>query len=146
MSMREFDAGELERHRFALKAAIARSSLRAVAVSVGMSPTGLSRFLDGTQPYARTVERIRRWSERHAGLDGVQPERIAAELRRIVGTLPDPDSGVANLLEAVERSYRSAGLAPPAWVERVSRGIGMRAAGSPSGLHAATLRLSPESA
>src|SRR4051812_23255204 len=118
MSGRDMDPEELERYKLALKAAIARSSLRAVAAAVGMSPTGLSEFIEGTRPYARTVERVRRWYQRHAGLDASRPEEIASELRRIVGTLPDPDTGVANLLEAVERSYRSSGLTPPAWVER----------------------------
>jgi hypothetical protein len=145
MSARDVDPGELERYRLALEAAIARTSLRTVAAAIGMSPTGLSEFIAGTRPYARTVERVRRWYQRYAGLDAVQSEEIAADLRRIVGTLPDPDNGVANLLEAVERSYRSAGLAPPDWVEQVRRGIGARAAPR-SGPGAAAVLLSRDTA
>jgi hypothetical protein len=121
MSKRDVDPEGLEHYRTALEAAITRSSLRAVAAAVGMSPTGLSQFIEGTQPYGKTLERVRRWFRQHAGLDLERPEQIAAELRRIVATLPNPDHGVAELLDAVERSYRSAGITPPGWVERVRR-------------------------
>ena len=127
--MRDVTSDDLERYRIALEGAIARSSLRAVATAVGMSPTGLSEFLDGARPRASTVERVRQWYQQHAGLDAVRPDEIAGQLRRMVATLPDPDSGVANLLDAVERSYQGAGAAAPAWVDRVRRRIGARALG-----------------
>lgn len=36
-------------------------SLRGVAREIGMSPTGLKRFLQGTTPYSPTLRRLRRW-------------------------------------------------------------------------------------
>lgn len=36
-----------------------------------------------------------------------------------MATLSEPDVGVGNILEAVDRSYRSAGLKTPAWVKSV---------------------------
>lgn len=48
---------ELERMREALRISIERSTLRAVAVQVGMSPTGLQKFVSGSNPYGG-------WSER----------------------------------------------------------------------------------
>jgi hypothetical protein len=130
--MREIDPQQLENYRIALEAAIARSSLRAVAAAVGMSPTGLALFIEGTLPYGKTVEKVGRWFRQNAGWEAERAEHIAEQLRLIVATLPNPDSGVANLLDAVEGSYRSAGLTAPGWVERVRRRIGAPAAARPA--------------
>lgn len=110
---------DLERFRLALEDAIQRSSLRAVARGVGMSPTGLTKFLDGTKPYGPTVERLRNWYYTMAGIHRTPPGEIAAQLRRLVVTLPKPNGGVANLLAAVDASYRDAGMYPPEWVRAV---------------------------
>jgi hypothetical protein len=40
-------------------------SLRQTAREVGMSPTGLSNFLNGAQPYTPTVRKLRKWYEEH---------------------------------------------------------------------------------
>lgn len=122
MSGRGVSLADLDRFRIALEAAIARSSLRGVARTVDMSPTGLARFLDGGQPYGKTVERVRNWYYREAGLHQLRPGEIVGLLRRVVGTLPEPDAGVGNILEAVDRSYFSAGMMPPEWVRSV-RGL-----------------------
>jgi hypothetical protein len=140
-STRDVSPDDLERYRIALETAIAQTSLRAVAAAVGMSPTGLSEFLDGSKPRAKTIESIRGWYQQHAGLDAVRPEDIAAQLRRIVATLPNPNEGVANVLDAVERSYRSAGDTPPQWIERVRRSIGAPPAGPRAPLDAAAVSL-----
>jgi transcriptional regulator with XRE-family HTH domain len=112
-------AEDLERFRIALKDAIAGSSLRSVARAVGMSPTGLTKFLNGTQPYGPTVERLRWWYYSKAGVHQIPPTEIAALLRKFVATLPRPDSGVTNVLAAVEASYREAEMFPPEWVQEV---------------------------
>ena len=108
-----------------------------------MSPTGLTLFIEGTQPYGKTMDKVRRWYLKYVGWESEKAEHIAEQLREIVGTLPHPDTGVANLLEAVERSYRSAGLTPPRWVGRVRQRIG---ATSRAGLDAGVVLLSQESA
>lgn len=130
--MREIDPQQLETYRVALEAAIARSSLRAVAAAVGMSPTGLTQFIEGTKPYGKTVEKVGRWFRQNAGWEAEKAEHIAEQLRLVLATLPNPDRGVANLLDAVEGSYRSAGLRPPGWVERVRRRIGAPPAARPA--------------
>lgn len=107
---------ELERFRNALHAAVERSSLRSVAAVVGMSPTGLSKLIAGAQPYGKTVERLRAWFYRAGDLNGVAPQETARQLRRMVDTLPEPDRGVENLLETVDRLYQTAGMMPPTWV------------------------------
>ena len=84
-----------------------------------MSPTGLTKFLEGTKPYGRTVARVREWYYSEAGVHQTPPELIAAQLRRYVVTLPNPDRGLVHLLEAVDASYRQAGMFPPGWVGTV---------------------------
>lgn len=108
-----------ERYREAVRQAIAGSTLRAVAKEVGMSPTGLQKFLDGTNPYGKTKERLRFWYYRQAGFSSFGVEDAAFILRRLVGTLPAPDHGVAGVLEAVEVAYQRAGMMAPEWVRLV---------------------------
>ena len=119
VTVRRYVPEDLERYRVALATAIAHSSLRTVALAVGMSPTGLTKFLNGGEPYGKTIERLRNWYVREAGLHRMGADEIASLLRRVVATLPEPDVGVVNILEAVDRSYRSAGLRTPAWVSCV---------------------------
>jgi hypothetical protein len=110
---------DLERFRIALNGAIERSSLRAVAGEVGMSASGLTKFLQGGTPYGKTVQRLHAWYQRAAGLSRVPPEHIAEQLRRLMMTLPEPDRGVMALLETVDRAHRDAGRSPPEWVAHV---------------------------
>lgn len=107
---------DLVRYRIALKDAIALTSLRAVARQVGMSPTGLTKFLDGTNPYGPTIERVRIWYYYRAGVQQTAPDEIISALRRFVVTLPEPNTGVARLLAAVDASYQDAGMFAPEWV------------------------------
>jgi hypothetical protein len=110
---------DLERFRIALENEIARTTLRATARRVRMSPTGLTKFLNGSQPYGRTVARLREWYYGEAGVHQTPPELIVAQLRRFVVTLPNPDRGLENLLEAVDASYQQAGMFAPEWVRTV---------------------------
>lgn len=51
----------VEELRRAVRERVADSSVRAVAKQTGMSVTGLWRFLNGTQPYSKTQQRLRQW-------------------------------------------------------------------------------------
>lgn len=118
--MRNDIQGELDRIREALREAIARSTLRAVARRVGMSPTGLQEFVaGGSRPYGKTREKVRMWFYREAGFSSITPDDAAGLLRRLVGTLPEPERGVARLLDAVESAYHESGMLSPQWVKRV---------------------------
>ncbi len=119
MEGRGATGADLERYRTALEDAIALTSLREVARQVGMSPTGLTKFLDGTNPYGTTIERVRFWYYNRAGMHQTPPEEIIAALRRFVVTLPEPNTGVARLLAAVDESYQNAGMYVPQWVAAV---------------------------
>jgi hypothetical protein len=116
MKGREASAADLDRYRIALEDAIALTSLRAVARAVGMSPTGLTKFLDGTNPYDRTLERVRNWYFTRAGVHQTAPEEIVSLLRQFVVTLPEPNTGVVHLLAAVDAAYQHAGMYVPEWV------------------------------
>jgi hypothetical protein len=111
-------AEEVERFRVALRDRVNRSTLRSVAVEVGISPSGLSKLMDGgTTPYAPTVERLRSWYYRKTGVHQRPPGEIAAILRHRVVTLPEPDAGVLNLIAAVDASRQQAGMYAPEWGE-----------------------------
>ncbi|WP_325311573.1 hypothetical protein [Longimicrobium sp.] len=85
-----------------------------------MSPTGLSNFIvAGTQPYGKTLNRLRAWAERNTGIGGTPPATVAVQLRRFVGTLPNPDAGVRLLLDAVDQAYATAKMFAPGWVQKV---------------------------
>ncbi|HET7233195.1 MAG TPA: hypothetical protein VFJ16_24505 [Longimicrobium sp.] len=43
---------------------VASTSLRQAAREIGMSPTGLQKFLDGAEPYVKTVRKLSLWRER----------------------------------------------------------------------------------
>jgi hypothetical protein len=116
--------GEVERMRATLREAVGARTLRAVAQEVGMSPSGLSNFIAGTQPYGKTLHRFRAWFEREVGISGMPPPLVADQLRRFVWTLPDPDAGVRLLLDAVDRAHADAKMFAPGWVQRVRRELG----------------------
>ena len=113
-----------ERFRHAVREAIAFSPLRAVAKDVGMSPSGLQKFLEGTKPYGKTKERLRFWYFRQAGFSSYAVEDAAYILRRLVGTLPTPDYGVAGVLDAVDTAYQRPGMHAPEWVRLVRHEFG----------------------
>ncbi len=41
------------------------TSLRQAAREIGMSPTGLQKFLHGGEPYVKTVRKLSLWRERN---------------------------------------------------------------------------------
>jgi transcriptional regulator with XRE-family HTH domain len=82
------------------------TSLRSVAREIGMSPTGLKKFLNGTMPYAPTLRRLRRWhEERLERLAKAGPRRLDLELFATALDLLfcecDPDAAAAEK----ERAY-----------------------------------------
>ena len=107
--LREAAAGHVE-----------NTSLRNVAREVGMSPTGLKKFLEGTTPYAFTVRRLRSWYVRH---HAAQPSPIGVEdasaalgvLVHDLHTTPRKQTALS-VLEAVGRGYEDSGKSKPAWI------------------------------
>ena len=118
---------EFEQHRACLRDQVARSSLRAVASRLGMSPSGLQNVLDGARPYGKTREKVRSWYFQQSGLTDVPPREVATLLRRIVGTLSRPERTVLRILEVVEAGHIDQGRQVPRWIANVRAELVARA-------------------
>jgi hypothetical protein len=109
-------------------ARVENTSLRSVAREIGMSPTGLKKFLQGTAPYSPTLRRLRSWYVQYAAVQSgnVGLEDATAALNVLVHDLaPDPRIDTARcLLECVGRGYDQSGKARPSWMaELQSRAV-----------------------
>src|SRR4051812_38775065 len=60
----------VEHLRASASVRVGRSSLRSVAREIGMSPSGLKKFLRGASPSSPTLRRLQRWYVQHATADG----------------------------------------------------------------------------
>ena len=104
-------------------ARVENTSLRSVAREIGMSPTGLKKFLLGTAPYSPTLRRLRNWYVQYASLQAgeVLTQDAAAALAVLVHDLsPDPRRETAGcLIECVARGYDQSGKPRPAWVSEL---------------------------
>jgi transcriptional regulator with XRE-family HTH domain len=98
---------------------VERYSLRRVAREVGMSPTGLKKFLLGTDPYGPTVRRLRKWYLNFgADLTGVlQKEEARIALDVLTSDIAPALRGEAAgaLLESLNGSYERSRKEPPRW-------------------------------
>jgi hypothetical protein len=81
------------RHDLMGLAAEAGDDVACSRAQVGMSPTGLTKFIDGGQPYGPTMVRLRKWYYGEAGVHRTPPDLIAA--------------GIADLLRQEHRSGTS---------------------------------------
>jgi hypothetical protein len=96
-------------------------SLRHAARQVGMSPSGLQKFLAGTAPMDATCRKLERWAfERAAAGEPPTGESAVALLRHIVGGLPPRlhTGAVDRLLATLEAAQPAA---PPAWLADARR-------------------------
>jgi hypothetical protein len=104
-------------------ARVENTSLRSVAREIGMSPTGLKKFLQGTAPYSPTLRRLRSWYVQYAAVQSgnVGLEDATAALNVLVHDLaPDPRKDTAGcLLECVGRGYDQSGKARPTWMSEL---------------------------
>lgn len=114
-------------------ARVEQTSLRGVAREIGMSPTGLKKFLLGTAPYSPTVRRLRKWYLQHAALPTgeVAYHDASAALSVLTSDLsPNPRRDTANcVLECLARGYESSGRSRPRWVAELRAEMGTRMAG-----------------
>jgi hypothetical protein len=124
-TMRDNNQGETRKDtikhlRETAAARVENTSLRSVAREIGMSPTGLKKFLLGTAPYSPTLRRLRNWYVQHAALQTgeVAPQDAAAALAVLVHDLtPDPRAATAGcLIDCVARGYDQSGKPRPEWL------------------------------
>ncbi|HET7462081.1 MAG TPA: hypothetical protein VFJ82_12570 [Longimicrobium sp.] len=101
-------------------ARVERTSLRGVAREIGMSPTGLKKFLLGTAPYSPTLRRLRKWYLQHAALPTgeVSYHDASAALVVLIHDLrPEPRRQASDcLLDCLGSAYEASGRARPRWV------------------------------
>lgn len=104
-------------------ARVENTSLRSVAREIGMSPTGLKKFLLGTAPYSPTLRRLRNWYVQYASLQAgeVVSEDASAALAVLVHDLsPDPRRETAAcLIDCVARGYEQSGKPRPSWLNEL---------------------------
>jgi hypothetical protein len=103
--------------RAAVTAAVEESSLRGVAREVGLSPTGLSKFLAGSRPYQRTRRKLERWAAGRGAQRGGLAGGDASHLLRVLlqdlppGAVPAAQDRLVSALESVYSASR--GGMPP---------------------------------
>ncbi|HWK90333.1 MAG TPA: hypothetical protein VNP72_10065 [Longimicrobium sp.] len=109
-------------------AQVENTSLRSVARAIGMSPTGLKKFLGGTAPYSPTLRRLRTWYVQHGSRQGESVGEIeaSAALDVLVHDLsPDGRRETAScLLDCLGRGYDGSGRTRPEWVASLQGRLG----------------------
>ena len=118
--MSERPVSGLDRMRETVAIRVQSTSLRSVARQVGMSPSGLEKFLGGGTPYTRGRQKLQDWWER----DGSKPrsDLTAASVETAIGSLvrdlPPGERPVAvrTLVDTLHAMYEAHGAAPPAWL------------------------------
>jgi hypothetical protein len=109
--------------RESAQARVENTSLRSVAREIGMSPTGLKKFLQGTAPYSPTLRRLRNWYVQYAAVQSgeVQTQDATAALAVLVHDLsPDPRRAAAGcVLDCVSRGYDQSGKTRPVWLNEL---------------------------
>ena len=102
------------------------TSLRGVAREIGISPPGLSYFLEGTSPHTRTLEKIRAWHHRQVGPNGTSAVTACTALFQLVAHLPHDERGAAirMILTIVAALHRNRGTQGPPWLAALREEFG----------------------
>ena len=109
------------RLRAAASARVEATSLRGVSREIGMSATGLSKFLDGNAPYLPTLNRLRNWYLRHAvsPASTLSEEDAHAALALLVHDL-SPEArhaAIGEMLRCMREGYARTGEDAPGWLD-----------------------------
>ncbi len=102
--------------RQAVAGSVSATSLRQVARDVGMSPSGLRKFLSSASPYSATRRKLERWYVRRGSAPDVHSALAALEV--LVQDLPPAERirGMERILKGLERS-RTGRL--PGWIKQL---------------------------
>lgn len=109
--------------RAALRRAAEETTLRGVALQVGMTHAGLQRFIEGkTRPREATQRKLREWYLREAGnWTGLDEGTARAAISVLLEGLPaaEHDKAVAELAAVVRDAYDRVKISPPRWLAKV---------------------------
>jgi hypothetical protein len=113
----------ITRLREAVTIRVQATSLRSVARQVGMSPSGLDKFLSGAMPYQKSRRRLFDWLTReHSKLGAdVTTDAVAAALGSLVRDLP-PDrraQALNTLLDTLRGLYDEHSETSPRWLGEI---------------------------
>lgn len=115
----------LDRLREAVEEGVVTRSLRGVAREVGMSPSGLQKFRDGSTPYTATRRKLERWYVRESAQygRGTGTGSALAALHILTHDLPARERRQTNgaILDAIDTAYQKRRRRPPAWIGEIRR-------------------------
>lgn len=115
----------ISRLREAVTIRVQATSLRSVARQVGMSPSGLDKFLAGGMPYQKSRRKLFDWLHRERANLGADltVDGIAAALGSLVRDLP-PDRrerALHSLLDTLNILYAEHSETPPPWLAEITQ-------------------------
>ena len=100
------------------------TSLRAVARQVGMSPTGLEKFLAGATPYSRSRQKLQEWWAREGSRpqSDISAEGITVALGALVRDLPPErrEGALKGLVRTLRGLYEVQEAVCPPWLAELS--------------------------
>ncbi|HEX2094230.1 MAG TPA: hypothetical protein VHG28_17635 [Longimicrobiaceae bacterium] len=118
----------LDELRQVILARLATMSLRGVARDVGMSPSGLQKFVDGSIPYLPTRQKLERWYVRESARSGgeMSAEVALAALYLLLNDLPPGRRRPVfrGLVAALETAYDGVDNPRPEWLDDLLREMG----------------------
>lgn len=122
--MSERPLTNLERLRETVSIRVQATSLRSVARQVGMSPSGLEKFLSGGTPYTRSRQKLQEWWER----EGRRPrselstEGVVIAIGALVRDLPPEMRGRAmkGIVGSLRGLYETHTAACPPWLAELA--------------------------
>ncbi|HEX6911358.1 MAG TPA: hypothetical protein VF142_13220 [Longimicrobium sp.] len=115
----------IDRLREAVTIRVQATSLRSVARQVGMSPSGLDKFLTGGMPYQKSRRKLFDWLHRERNNLGADltADGIAAALGSLVRDLPPErrERALEALLETLRGLYEANLEHAPPWLGEITR-------------------------
>lgn len=123
--MSERPQPSIVRLREAVTIRVQATSLRSVARQVGMSPSGLDKFLAGGMPYQKSRRKLFDWLHRERNNLGADltVDGIAAALTSLVRDLPPErrEAALQALIHTLHGLYVSSMESEPRWLSELMR-------------------------
>ena len=119
----------LDRVRRSVALQVQASSLRHVARRVGMSPTGLEKFLRGAEPYSIIRRKLVDWWKREGEnpRPAVSTDLAADALRALVRDLPPAEQrqAMAEIIQVLRHAHEVDETPVPAWLGELAEQYGV---------------------